>query len=122
MRFYRKALIVLSKDESLYPKQIRFQDDREYTEQGTTSLIKEGGSNTVVYPAASTDVDIPMGQVQLGKYFYLLSDRDFSLKINNGSAITVIGGRVCEMWCAFTSLKVSTGSEAIELTYCVAGE
>lgn len=122
MRFYRKALIVLSKDESIYPKQIRFQDDREATEQGATALIKEGGSSTTVFPIGATDVELPMGQVQAGKYFYLLSDKDFQLKINNGSAITVYGGRVCEMWCVFTSLKISTTTEPVELTYAIAGE
>jgi hypothetical protein len=122
MRYYRKALIILSKDETAYPKQIRFQDDREATDMGTSALIKEGGSNTVVFPISIEDQPIPMGQVQAGKYFYLLSDKDFSISINGGEPITVFANRVCEMWCAFTSLTVGPVTEVTELTYCIAGE
>ena len=79
MRFYRKATILLSEDDSTSPKDIRFYDVERET-LNRTALI-EGGSGTNVIEPGDT-FTLPMGQISLGKYCYLYSTGAFELVIN----------------------------------------
>lgn len=119
MRFYRKATITLSEDDSTAPKEIRFNDvDRETINKLS---ILEGGSNTHVLEAGDS-FTLPMGQISLGKYFYLYSTGAFTLSINGGSALSMAASVVSEMWADFTTLTVTNPTESsIRITWAIGG-
>jgi hypothetical protein len=110
---------VLSEDDLSDPKEIRFADKgREVLEK---DLIKEGGGQTQVILATASLV-LPMGNVAAGKWFYLYGDNDFSLSIDGGPALSIPGGKPCEMWADFTSLSVTAGANDLRLTWGIGGE
>jgi len=121
MRYYRRATITLSADDLSNPKEVRFQDKERETIDKV--VIIDGGGRSETIADATVDWEIPMGNIAQGKWFLLLSDQPFSLKINNGAALVVGTSKVCEMWADFTSLKISnaSGSE-MRLTWAVGGE
>jgi len=122
MRYYREGTVTLSEDDLTNPKEIRFRDaDRETIEK---VIIKEGGGQTQVVEKTTVDFEIPMGKVAAGKWFFLYSDKEFKLKIDDGTARTMAAGKVNEMWISYTSLKISNESttDDMRLTWAIGGE
>jgi hypothetical protein len=119
MRYNKEAKITLSVDDLASPKQIRMQDTQSITE---IVLIKEARVNTETIPALTTDYVLSLGQVVTPKWLYLLGDKTFSAKINDGPSLSFSPNKPNELWCAFTSVKISTGSEAVNLTWGIGGE
>ena len=123
MRFYQKIETVLSEDEVSIPKIIQFQETREITESGNSTLIKDGGGRTETIPTATTDYALAMGNIAAGKWFYLFADNDFDLKIDGGTARRVLKDHPSSVHMEFTSLEVSTvGASDLRLTWAVAGD
>jgi len=122
MRYYRKGTLVLSEDDSTAPKEIRFQDsERETIDK---DIIVEGGGQTQVIEATTADFEIPMGRISQGKWFYLYSDKAFSVKIDSGPARTMTELKANECWMDFTSLKITNPSttDNMRLTWAIGGE
>jgi len=134
MRFYRNGTTIISEDDSTTPQDLRFQDAARETAESAASTppttIVSCISQGVTLPKASGSPTVfelfPPVDLTAGKYFYLRSDdNSFQLQINNQAALTIPGGaHVCEMWCGFTSLKVSNLSTAntVRLTWAIAGQ
>jgi hypothetical protein len=122
MRFYRKATILLSEDDSTSPKDIRFYDVERET-LNRTALI-EGGSGTNVIEPGDT-FTLPMGQISLGKYCYLYSTGAFELVINGADKTFNMAALVPnEMWMDFTTLTVTNNASSaddIRLTWVIGG-
>lgn len=137
MRFSRTGTIVISEDDSTSPQDLRFQDAQRQTIESAASTpattIVSCISQGFTLPKAPTSPGVPTvyelfppADLTTGKYFYLRSDDNpFHLQINNQTALIVPGGgHVCEMWCDFTSLKVSNVDPAnsVRLTWAIAGQ
>lgn len=122
MRFYRKATIMLSEDDSTSPKDIRFYDVERET-LNKTALI-EGGSGTNVVAPGDT-FTLPMGQISLGKYCYLYSTGVFELVINGGNRTFNMAALVPnEIWLDFTTLSVTNDANSaddLRLTWVIGG-
>lgn len=125
MRFYRKATIVISEDDTATPKEVRFKsEDAETIEGATSTLVKDALSNTVTIPASATDFALPMPQVTTGKYLYLYGDRVFHSKINGGAARVHSLKKHNEEWIDFTSVTITNpdATNALRLTWAIAGD
>lgn len=119
MRFYKHYSIVVSEDTLQAPKKIRFSE----TDQTVidTEKVKEAASASIDLPAGATDFEIPMGAIGSGKWFFLMPTGDITLKIDNGTPLTLAGGFPCDVWTTYSSLKISTVLEN-RITYALAGE
>lgn len=122
MRFHRKATIVLSEDDVTSPKQLRFSEDLETLDNAATAILKDGGGQTIGIAASQTDFALPMPQITTGKYLYLYADKAFTLKLNGGT-YAMIAKKANELWCDYASAPlISTGADAIRLTFAIAGD
>jgi len=121
MRYYRYATVTLSEDDSSDPKQIRFSDINRTTKSTTTIVDSSSGTHSL---AAGDTFLLPMGQITLGKYLYLLSDAEFEISINGADALTMAPDVVNELWAEFTTLSVTAPSdgEGIRLTWAIGGD
>jgi hypothetical protein len=122
MRYSREGTVILSEDDLTNPKEIRFKDaDRETIEK---DVIKEGGGQTQKIEKSTVDFELPMGKVAAGKWFFLYCDKEFTLKIDSGTARTMAAEKANEMWVGYTSLKISNPSatDDMRLTWAIGGE
>jgi len=120
MRYQRNSSLTVSEDDSNIPKQLRFSEiDQEVLD---TTILKEAGGNSIDLPESTTDWEIPMGAIGSGKWFYLFSSVEITLKIDDGPARTLAAGKPNECWMEYTSLKISTTTAATRLTYATGGE
>ena len=127
MRFHRKATIVLSEDDVTSPKKLRFSEDLETIDNGSAAVLKDGGGSTITVPLNTTDFPIPMPQITTGKYLYLYADKAFTLKLHGAGGPTraMLQQKANEFWFDFlpaTPPLITTGGEAVRLTYAVAGD
>ena len=125
MKFTRKCQIVLSEDDTTSPKQLRFSEDLETIDSGSTGLLKDGGGTTITIPINTTEFPLPMPQITTGKYLYLYADKAFSLKLGGSGApaMAMLSKKANELWFDYTSPPlITTTTEAVRLTYCIAGD
>jgi hypothetical protein len=123
MRLYFTSNLTLSEDDSTTPNNIIYQDSNRSVTDTTTILEAASGSQSFL-PSA-TDVALPMGQIAQGKWLYLYSSGDFSIKIDGAAAgITLAGSKPHQLWVDFTSLSISNPSavSSITLSYALGGD
>lgn len=118
MRYSKVQTIIVSEDDSSLPKQCRFGE----TDQNTTdvTLLKEVVTSGIDLPTTTTFA-LPLGAIGTGKWFYLFCDKEFTLQLNAGPAITLAKDKPHEMWAEFTAIEVTT-TDASRLTYALGGE
>lgn len=126
MRFSRKCQIVLSEDDVTQPLRLRFAEDLETLDNGTAAILKDGGGTTITVPANTTDFELPMPQIVTGKWLYLYSgDKPFTLKLHGsaGPTMTMREKKASEFWHDYTQAPlITTGADAVRLTYAIAGD
>lgn len=124
MRFYRNCSITISEDDSSTPKDLRFKvEGEETTDTGTSATLKDATSGVVTIPATTVDFLLPLPQITTGKYLYLRGTTAFKLKLNAMSADLDIGAnKPCEIWCDFTTVKITSGVAALRLTWAIGGD
>ena len=116
MRYYRKREIILSEDTLTEPKEIRFQQEDDEIDLET---LIDGGGNTKTYPTGTHSIDL--SEITLGKWLYIKADKEITISIDAGPALTLIAGKPSEMWLEFASLSIVT-TEDTRITIAIAGE
>jgi hypothetical protein len=121
MRYYRSATVTLSEDNSSDPKEIRFSDVNRVTKDTTGISDSSSGTHSV---SAGDTFTLPMGQITLGKYLFLLSDAEFTLSIDGATALTMAADVVSELWAEFTTINIGAPAdgEGIRLTWAIGGD
>lgn len=113
MRFYRKATIVISEDDSTTPKDIRYKiEDNEITD---ITLLKDVTSGSASLAASTVDFPLPMPQVTSGKYLLLKADKPFAAKINGSANFLFAANKPNELWCDFTQVQITNSDVAVAL-------
>jgi hypothetical protein len=103
MRFYKISQIILSEDAADPPKCQKFSTVDNLTD--LTSLINEVSSTQTYAPAAHA---IGFGEIAEVRWFYLKADKEVTVELNGGPAITLFADKPIEMWAKITSLTINT--------------
>jgi len=117
MRYFQKNETVLSEDTSTDPKDIRFKVLEEIRDINV--LIKDGGGDTKDYSIGAHAIDL--AQITEGRWFYIKANKDITVSINGGAALTLIEDKPTSSWMRFTSLSLTT-TVVTRITVAVAGE
>ncbi len=116
MRWFLKSQVILSEDTSSDPKCQKFSAEDNITD--LTSLINEV-SNTQTYAGPAAHV-IDLGLTTEVRWLYLKADKDVTVELNGGPAITLLANRPTQMWAKLTSLTINT-TEATRIALAIAG-
>ena len=114
MRLYFTSSLTFSEDESNSPTNIIYQDaSRAITD---TTTFTQGASGYQTFATSASDVAIPLGQITAGKWIYLVSDGDFTLKIDGAAvALALAGNRPHQLFVDFTSIEIGNPSNSTEI-------
>ena len=118
MRYSKTQTLTVSEDDSDQPKQIRFQELSQLTVD--TKLLAETKTGDINLPAATT-FDIPFGAIGKAQWFYIRSNKPFSIQIDSGPELKMKENKPNEMWVELQKLEVIT-TDISRITYAIAGE
>lgn len=116
MRYSKSQNLIISEDDSSIPKSVRFQEK----DQLTLQILSEVKTGDINLPASIT-YEIPLGAIGQAEWFYLYSSKDFSIKLDDGPAISLRASKPNELWAKFTKIEVVT-TDVTRLTYAIGGE
>jgi hypothetical protein len=123
MRLYFTSSLTFSEDDSTTPNNIIYQDsNRSVTD---TTNLPEGSSGYQSFAPSATDIALPMGQVTAGKWFYIVSDADISIKVDGAAAgLTLAANKPTQMWVDFSGLTISNPSavSSVNVSWAMGGD
>jgi len=117
MRYFTKSLVILSEDSTDPPKCQKFSSEDDITDLVT--LVNEV-SSTQTYPVGAHAVDFQ--EIAEVRWLYLKADKEVTIELNGGPAITTIVDKPTQMWVKLTSLTINTtDASGTRIALAVAG-